>query len=53
MSTSTIQLPTDFIANVLAQATALLGNLGGYIALIVGVLLAVLVIEILIGAIKK
>jgi hypothetical protein len=49
MSTSSIQLPGDFVSNVLAGATATLSNLGPYVELIVGVLLAVTVIGILVG----
>lgn len=53
MTTSTIQLPANFVEYSLNNATNLLASFGGYITLIVGVLLAVIVIEILIGALKK
>ena len=53
MSTSSIQLPTDFISGILTQTTTMLSNFSGYITLIVGILLAVVVIEIIIGAIRK
>jgi len=53
MSTSTIQLPTSFVSDMIAQATALLSNLNGYLTTIIGILLAILVIEILIGAFRK
>jgi len=49
--TSTIQLPESFTSNIVTQVTNLLGNFSSYITLIVGVLLAVVVIEILIRAI--
>jgi hypothetical protein len=51
-STPTIQLPTNFTADILSQATALLGSLGSYVTLIIGVLLALVVIEFVIGAIR-
>jgi hypothetical protein len=54
-TTSTINLPADFNANIMGQAQALLAtsSLGGFVELIVGVLLAVVVLEILIGALTK
>jgi len=51
--TSTIQLPASFSSEVITQVTNLLSNFSSYITLIVGVLLAVVVIEILIGAIHR
>jgi hypothetical protein len=53
MTTSTLQLPADFVSNILAQATALLTSFGNYIALIIGILLALVAIEFLISAIRK
>ncbi len=50
--TTTVQLPSNFTADILAQATALLTSMEGYISLIVGVLLALVVIEFVIGAIR-
>jgi hypothetical protein len=50
--TATIQLPTNFISDILSQATALLSSLEGFVTLIVGVLLALVVIEFVIGAIR-
>jgi hypothetical protein len=50
--TATIQLPSNFTADILSQATALLGSLGSYVTLIIGVLLALVVIEFVIGAIR-
>lgn len=52
-ATSTIQLPAGFTASVLSIANDTISNLGGYIGLILGVLLATVVIGILIGAIRK
>lgn len=52
-STSSIQLPAGFSASVLSTATDTLSNLGGYITLILGVLLGVLVVEILIHTLRK
>lgn len=53
--TSTINFPTDFNANVMSQAQTLLAtnSIGGFVQLILGVLLAVVVLEILIGALTK
>ncbi len=52
-STSTIQLPTGFVVDVLSNTTSFLSNFSGYTTLIISVLLGVVVIEILIGAIRK
>jgi len=53
MSTSTIQLPTSLVADIITQVTALLSNFSGYITLILGVILAAVVIEILIHSLRK
>lgn len=53
MSTSTIQLPVNFVADIITQATSFLGNLSGYLVLIIGIIVAVIVVEILIGALRK
>lgn len=45
-------LPSDFVANINANATDVIGSLSGYLELIVGVLLATLVIGYLINAIS-
>lgn len=54
-ATTTISLPSDFNSNVMSQAQGLLAtsSLGGFVQLILGVLLAVVVLEVLIGALKK
>jgi len=52
-ATSTIQLPATFVADVLSKATDTLSNLSGYITLLLGVLLGVLVVEILIHTLRK
>lgn len=52
-STSSIQLPANFTSDVLSQATDFLGNLSGYLTLVIGVILGVVVIEILIHALRK
>jgi hypothetical protein len=51
-ATDTIQLPSDMTAQILSQATALLGSLSSYMELIIGVLLALVVVEFVIGAIR-
>lgn len=53
MSTSSIQLPPNFNSDILTQATTLLSNFSGYITLIIGIILGVVIIEILIAAIKR
>jgi hypothetical protein len=51
-ATDTIQMPSDLTAQILSQATALLGSLSAYMELIIGVLLALVVVEFVIGAIR-
>ena len=51
-ASSSIQLPSDFVANIWQQANALFGSLGVYIATIIGILVVAIVIEIIIGALK-
>lgn len=51
--TSTIALPTDFVANVLNFSQNLFTSWSGYITLIVGVILAALVLDIIIGALHR
>jgi fructose-specific phosphotransferase system IIC component len=50
--TATIQFPTNFTSDILSQATALLNSLSGYMTLIIGVLLGLVVVEFVIGAIR-
>ena len=52
VATDTIQLPSALTGDILTQATALLGSLEGYVSLIIGVLLALVVVEFVIGAIR-
>jgi len=51
-STPTVQLPSTFTSDILSQATALLASMSNFVTLIVGVLLALVVIEFVIGAIR-
>ena len=51
-ATDTIQLPAALTGDILAQSTALLGSLEGFMSLIIGVLLALVVVEFVIGAIR-
>lgn len=48
-----ITLPGDFASTTLGYVGTLFSDLSGIITIIIGVILAVLVIEILIGAIRK
>lgn len=50
---SIITLPTGFLDDIYAVISTLFTDLSGYIALVVGVLLGALVLEIVIGAIRK
>jgi nucleoside-specific outer membrane channel protein Tsx len=52
-ASSTFQLPTDFNANIWSQAGQILTALGPYTEMIIGVILATVVLEIIIGALKK
>lgn len=47
-----INLPANFVTDITANASALITDLSPYITLVVGVLLAVVVITVIIGAIK-
>ena len=51
--TSTIVLPDSFISNIWGNVNSLFTGINGYITLIIGVILAAVVLEIIIGAIKK
>jgi len=53
MLTTIITLPTDFVSSITGYIGILITDLSPYLTLILGILLAVLVIDILIGAIKK
>jgi len=50
---SIITLPDNFISSITGYIGTLITDLSPYLTLILGILLAVLIIEILIGAIKK
>jgi len=51
--TPLIELPVDFNTSIMANVSQLFNDLSSYITLVLGVLLAMLVIEIIIGAIRK
>lgn len=51
-SSSTVQLPANFTSLLVAQVSDLIGNFSGLIILISSVLLAAVVIEIIIGALR-
>lgn len=48
-----ITLPANFMGSTTASMAALITDLSPYITLVIGILLAVVVIEIIIGAIRK
>ena len=51
-ASGTIVLPAALTGDILTQATALLTSLEGYMSLIIGVLLALVVVEFVISAIR-
>lgn len=53
MATDTIQLPASFSDNMLAVATNTLGNFAPLVYTIIGILLAIVVVEILIAIFRK
>lgn len=52
-ATSTIDLPAGFTDNILSQATSFFGSFSPYVILVIGLLMAVVVIEVLIGALRR
>ena len=52
-ASNTITLDPSFNISVWAQAQSLFNGFSGYISMIVGVILAAVVLEIVIGAIRK
>lgn len=53
MTTSTIEIPSNFAPGILANATAFFAELDGYTTTIIGILLGILVVEILISSFRK
>jgi len=53
MATTTINLPSGFVGDILNNANALFSSFSGYITLIIGIILAAVVIEILIGVLRR
>lgn len=53
MATDTVQLPTNFVSQMLTVSTDTLGNFAPLVYTIIGVLLAVVVVEILIAIFRK
>ena len=49
---SLIALPSDFVTNIASSTTDMLSGLSGYITLVIGVVLAGVVLELVIGAIR-
>lgn len=48
-----INLPASFITDITANASTLINDLSDYITLVIGVLLAVVVIQVIIRTIKN
>jgi hypothetical protein len=53
MFTPIIVLPPDFLSTILATVSQLITDLGGYLALVIGVLLGGILLEIIVGAIRN
>jgi hypothetical protein len=49
----TLDIPSGFLTSVASSTTAMIGSLSGIAALIIGVLLALLVVEYLVGIARK
>jgi len=52
-SSSTLSLPPDFVSQIWGNVTMVLTALAPYVETILGVVLAAVLIEVVIGAIKK
>ena len=52
LTTTLINLPDNFTSDILNNTTTILSDLGGYITLIIGVILGLTIISILIRLIK-
>ena len=48
-----IPIPTNFVADIISNMGQVISDLSGYTTLLIGVILGVVVIEILIGALRK
>ena len=48
-----IELPTGFLASVASSTTSMIGSVSGVATLIIGVLLALIVVEYLVGIARK
>jgi len=48
-----ITLPADFVGNIASTSNDMIASFSGYIVLILGVLLAGVIIELIIGAIRR
>jgi hypothetical protein len=50
---SIIPLPVDFLSTILSNVSTILTDLSGYITLIISIILIGIVLEIIIGAVKR
>lgn len=48
-----IPIPSNFVPNIISNVGEVISDLSGYTTLLIGVILGVVVIEILIGALRK
>jgi hypothetical protein len=47
-----IALPNDFVSNIASSTNDIISGFSGYITLILGVLLAGVIVELIIGAVR-
>jgi len=50
---ASIPLPTNLVSSTAAQAAQTLSDFSGYLYLVLGIILATVIIEIIIGALRK
>lgn len=48
-----IAIPSNFVPDIIANVGVVISDLSGYTTLLIGVILGVVIIEILIGAVRK
>ena len=48
-----IAIPANFVSDIISNMGQVISDLSGYTTLLIGVILGVVIIEILIGAVRK
>jgi len=49
----TLEIPSNFLTSIASSTTSMIGSLSGVATLIIGVLLALIVVEYLVGIARK